>query len=80
MHGSRGSKHVVQWYLTWAPFEPAARPWRTQAREYLHFKLTGVQHTTPVALMTSEAKGNDGHVRRLLRELDWFGRGEQSFR
>ena len=71
---------MVQWYLTWAPHGQATPPWCAQAREYLHFKLTGVQHTTPVALMTSEAKGNDSHVRQLLRELNWFGRGEQSFR
>jgi len=51
-----------------------------QAREYLHFQLTGVQHTTPVAMMTSEAKNNNAHVRRLLRDLHWLGRGAESFR
>ena len=51
-----------------------------QAREYLHFRLTGAQHTTPVAMMTSEAKNNDAHMRRLLRDLQWFGRGPEAFR
>ena len=51
-----------------------------QAREYLQFKLTGAQHTTPVAMMTSEAKNNDAHMRRLLCDLHWFGRGPEAFR
>lgn len=28
-----------------------------QGREYLHYRVYGKQHTTPVALMTSDAKG-----------------------
>ena len=52
----------------------------TQAREYLAWRVTGVQHVTPVALMTSCAKGGDGRVRRLLEKADWYGRGASSFR
>ncbi len=51
-----------------------------QAREYLFWRLHGVQHTTPVALMTSDAKGNHGRVRDLLAQLGHFGRGAHSFR
>ncbi|GLC45555.1 hypothetical protein PLESTB_001205700 [Pleodorina starrii] len=51
-----------------------------QAREYLHFQLTGRQVTTPVAIMTSDAKGNHDRVSRLLGELQWAGRGPGAFR
>lgn len=33
-----------------------------QAREYVHFKLHGRQVTTPVAVMTSDAKGNHRRI------------------
>eukprot|EP00958_Prasinococcus_capsulatus_P022229 scaffold3118_cov377-Prasinococcus_capsulatus_cf.AAC.1 len=51
-----------------------------QAREYLHWQLFGEQHVIPVAVMTSDAKGNAERVREILEELSWYGRGEESFR
>ncbi|PSC72756.1 nucleotide-diphospho-sugar transferase [Micractinium conductrix] len=51
-----------------------------QAREYLHWQLRGVQHTTPIAIMTSAAKGNHWRVAQLFDEAGWFGRGASSFR
>jgi hypothetical protein len=51
-----------------------------QAREYLFWKLQGVQHTTPVAIMTSAAKGNHWRVQQLFEQAAWFGRGPSSFR
>lgn len=50
-----------------------------QAREYLYFRLYGVQLTTPVAVMTSAAKGNHWRVRSLFEQADWFGRSPSSF-
>ncbi|GAX76097.1 hypothetical protein CEUSTIGMA_g3540.t1 [Chlamydomonas eustigma] len=51
-----------------------------QAREYLYFKLTGQQLVTPVAIMTSEAKGNDTRMHQLMESQRWFGRGKDAFR
>jgi UTP---glucose-1-phosphate uridylyltransferase len=51
-----------------------------QAREYVHFKLHGVQHTTPVAVMTSAAKGNHWRVADLFDKVHWYGRGRDAFR
>ncbi|GIL74006.1 hypothetical protein Vretimale_5061 [Volvox reticuliferus] len=51
-----------------------------QAREYLYFRLTGRQVTTPVAIMTSDAKGNHDRISRLLAELNWAGRSPEAFR
>ncbi len=39
-----------------------------------------MQHTTPVALMTSDAKGNHGRMQALLEHLGHFGRGANAFR
>lgn len=50
------------------------------AREYLHFRLFGVQHTTPVAIMTSDAKGNHRRVSAVLAASRHFGRPARSFR
>ena len=50
------------------------------AREYLHFRLTGIQVTTPVVIMTSAAKGNHGHVLALCERKNWFSRGANNFR
>lgn len=50
-----------------------------QAREYLYYKLTGVQLTTPVAVMTSDAKGNHARMSALMERLDWMGRGREAF-
>jgi hypothetical protein len=51
-----------------------------QARESLYYKLYGVQYTTPVVIMTSDAKNNDALLRNLLHTFNWFGRGEENFR
>lgn len=51
-----------------------------QAREYLHYKVTGTQVTTPVAVMTSFVKGNHWRVQELFESADWFGRGRENFK
>ena len=50
------------------------------AREWLYYKLTGEHHKTPVAVMTSAAKGNHRRITALLKENNWFGRGEENYR
>ena len=50
-----------------------------EAREYLHFKLTGHSLTTPIVLMTSEEKNNHRHICAILEKHHWFGRGKESF-
>jgi hypothetical protein len=67
--------------LPTCPHQPlVSLPNPTQAREYLHWQLRGVQHTTPVAIMTSGAKGNHWRVAQLFEGAAWFGRGASSFR
>ena len=51
-----------------------------QAREHLYFRLTGRQVITPVAIMTSDAKGNNRRITQLMEQLRWFGRGKDAFR
>eukprot|EP00879_Flechtneria_rotunda_P005108 GHRR01005389.1.p1 GENE.GHRR01005389.1~~GHRR01005389.1.p1 ORF type:complete len:883 (+),score=260.17 GHRR01005389.1:598-3246(+) len=51
-----------------------------QAKEYLYWHLTGTQVTTPVAIMTSDAKGNHARIIGLMEKNDWFGRSPESFR
>lgn len=51
-----------------------------QGREYLHFCLYGEQHTMPIAVMTSLAKGNHSRVVQLFEANSWFGRGCDSFK
>ncbi|KAK4792547.1 hypothetical protein SAY86_022982 [Trapa natans] len=51
-----------------------------QAREYLHYKLYGRQCITPVAIMTSSAKKNHERITSLCKKVEWFGRGQSSFR
>lgn len=51
-----------------------------QAREWLYYKVFGRQITTPVAIMTSAAKGNHGRISNLIESNDFFGRGESGFR
>lgn len=51
-----------------------------QGREYLHYKVHGVQSITPIAIMTSSAKKNNERVHALCENLGWFGRGKQNFR
>jgi len=50
------------------------------AREWLYYKLHGKQHVTPVAIMTSAAKGNHRRISALMRSHGWFGRGAGGFR
>lgn len=38
------------------------------------------QVTTPVAIMTSDAKGNHARMLGLMESLHWFGRGREAFR
>ncbi|MCB1108495.1 MAG: UTP--glucose-1-phosphate uridylyltransferase [Chlamydiia bacterium] len=49
-----------------------------EAREYLHYKLFGVQLVTPVVMMTSPEKDNTEHIRAICEENAWFGRPESS--
>ncbi len=51
-----------------------------EAREYLHFKLTGKKVTTPIALMTSAEKDNDHLIKEILKNNNWFGRPQESFK
>lgn len=51
-----------------------------QAREFLYYKLHGVQQMTPIAIMTSDAKDNHRRVTEFISQCDWFGRGKESFR
>ena len=50
------------------------------AREWLYYKTFGEHVKTPVAIMTSAAKGNHARISSLIREKDFFGRGESGFR
>lgn len=49
------------------------------AREYLHYKLTGQQITTPILLMTSFEKNNYQHIKNILKKTNWFHRSEEKF-
>ncbi|KAK9833071.1 hypothetical protein WJX74_006343 [Apatococcus lobatus] len=51
-----------------------------QAREFLYWKLNGRQVVSPVAIMTSDAKGNHQRVQQILGGFNWFGRGQNNFR
>jgi hypothetical protein len=51
-----------------------------QAREYLHYCVYGKQWTTPIAVMTSLAKGNHKRVEQLFEANHWFGRGAEAFK
>ncbi len=51
-----------------------------QAREYLHFKLFGIQICTPVSMMTSKEKDNHRQILSICEENQWFGRPKNSFR
>ena len=66
-----------------------------QGREYLHYRLFGCHHgengvledgksvsrrRTPIAVMTSMAKGNHTRVMQLFQANNWFGRGAESFK
>ncbi len=51
-----------------------------QSREYLHYKLFGMQVRTPIAMMTSVEKNNHGHIMEICEEAGWFGRPKELFR
>lgn len=51
-----------------------------QAREYLYYTLFGEQLITPIAMMTSDDKENDRHIKELCKENDYFGRPKESIR
>ena len=64
-----------------------------QGREYLHYRLFGCDtevdelrsrekrnRRTPIAVMTSMAKGNHNRVMQLFQANNWFGRGQESFK
>ena len=50
-----------------------------QARENLYFRLFKEQHCTPIAIMTSDAKGNHEHITQICEDNGWFGRRSDSF-
>ncbi len=50
-----------------------------QARENLYYRVFGKQHCTPIAIMTSDAKGNHEHITQICEEKGWFGRKKDSF-
>jgi len=50
-----------------------------QAREYLYYQIFGRQITTPIAVMTSDAKGNHSRITELLQAKQHFGRSPGSF-
>jgi hypothetical protein len=50
-----------------------------QARENLYYRIYGEQHRTPIAIMTSDAKGNHGHITQICEESGWFGRRSDTF-
>lgn len=51
-----------------------------QSREYLYFKLFDTQLTTPIAMMTSEAKNNHQFIEQICKENHWYHRPKESFR
>lgn len=51
-----------------------------QAREYLYFKLFNKQLTTPIAMMTSEAKNNHQFIEQICNENHWYHRPKESFK
>ncbi len=51
-----------------------------QAKEFLCFKLRGIQVTTPVAMMTSHEKRNHELISQTLTKHNWFSRDKESFK
>ena len=47
---------------------------------YVTPSLGHSQITTPVAIMTSDAKGNHKRMTELMESLGWFGRGKEAFK
>lgn len=50
-----------------------------QAREYLHYKLSGKRLFVPVVFMTSVEKNNHSHILSICNHLGWFGRAKELF-
>jgi len=50
-----------------------------QSKEYLHYKLTGKQLNTPIAMMTSLEKDNYQKILDFCLKQNWFGRSRHSF-
>lgn len=50
------------------------------AREWLYYKVSGRQLTTPVGLMTSLEKNNHNHIVRLFEGSSFYGRPKESLR
>ena len=76
-HAKGISSHCCKALLP-PPLPPPRLP--PQAREYLHYRVFGERHITPVAIMTSAAKRNHWRVSSLLQQNNFFGRGANSFR
>ena len=50
-----------------------------QAKESLYFSRFGKRIEIPIVIMTSEEKGNHGHVVKVLEDNNWFGKDKSSF-
>nr|MBA3604077.1 UTP--glucose-1-phosphate uridylyltransferase [Parachlamydiaceae bacterium] len=51
-----------------------------QGIEFLYWKIFNKQLIVPLALMTSEEKNNDHHIKSLCEKLNYFNRKKESFR
>lgn len=50
-----------------------------QALEYLYYKTYGIQHISPVIIMTSSEKDNSREILKIFKSKKWYGRGKESF-
>lgn len=50
-----------------------------QGREHLYAKLFGKQLHVPIVMMTSEEKGNHGHILDILEKNRWFNRPKENY-
>lgn len=50
-----------------------------QAQEYLTYKLSGIQHRTPIAIMTSIEKNNHVHILNICKKAAWLGKHSSDF-
>jgi len=50
-----------------------------QGREYLHYRVFGMQVRTPIAMMTSREKNNDQFIHTICESHQWFGRPRYLF-
>ncbi len=49
-------------------------------REYLYYKMSEKQITTPIACMISEHEGNDTMIRKMCENKNWYGRGRENIK